>query len=191
MKKNIKIGLFVLVALIVLGIIGALFGDEEETSKNEPKTEEKQQKTKEDTKKDDIKADENTEEVDIVKEEDPNKVTNSFKSDAQLYLLDLSVSYDTIGTLTEAETEEEMMDIIKEGQFDYTVAQNSFNDITPTTDKEKEIYSKLTNINNLTESALNKAETGLINEDVDIINSASDDIVESGEIADSIGTDLQ
>lgn len=198
MKKTGKIILWFVVIILAIGVIGALFGSDEETKNPQEKQTTQEEKPKaSENKKEDVKADKEKEEevkeetIPTPKKEDPNKVSDKFKTDSQVYLMELSVSYDIIGTLAEAEDEEEMMDIIEEGQRDFILAQGSFSEITPTNNKEQEIYDKLSEMNTLTESALDKAETGLINEDVDIINSATEDIIQSGDIAETIGTDLQ
>ena len=105
--------------------------------------------------------------------------------------MQLSISYETLGLLTDAEDEREMMNIIKTAQSDYDETNQYFTNLDPQNDAEQKMYDKLLDIDTLASSALINAEDGLKTDDVDLINQATEDIESSGIIADTIYEDIE
>lgn len=205
-------------AFIALAIIMAAFAidDSENASKpeqnknevaqmetKESKADEKESKPKEvaeetedvETKVEDVENEDVTPEIDKAETEieQPKQdgLSEEFADNAGSYLMQLSVSYETLGLLTDAEDEKEMMNIIKTAQSDYDETNQYFTNLEPQNDAEKKVYDKLLDIDTLASSALINAEDGLKTNDVDLINQATEDIESSAVIADTIYEDIE
>ena len=205
-------------AFIALAIIMAAFAidDSENASKpeqnknevaqmetKESKADEKESKPKEvaeetedvETKVEDVENEDVTPEIDKAETEieQPKQdgLSEEFADNAGSYLMQLSVSYETLGLLTDAEDEREMMNIIKTAQSDYDETNQYFTNLDPQNDAEQKMYDKLLDIDTLATSALINAEDGLKTNDVDLINQATEDIESSAVIADTIYEDIE
>ncbi len=189
----------IIIALVLIGVIGAAATSDEDVKTDDTKQEAKQE-TKE-PKKEVAKETEDVETEDVTQEvekaeteiEQPKEdgLSEEFADNAGNYLLQLSVSYETLGLLTDAEDEREMMNIIKTAQSDYDETNQYFANLDPQNDAEQEMYDKLLDIDTLASSALINAEDGLKTDDVDLINQATEDIESSGIIADTLYEDIQ
>ena len=177
-----------IVALIVIGgLIGACSDDNVEEKEQKPKTEKKENKSeKKEEKTEEVKTEEPTEEV--TKEND--NITPEFRDVTLSYMEGLEDTYTQMSTLSNAEDEYEMMAIIKVGQSKFDDAQQYLDELAPQNEKEKKLYGKLIRINGLTESALLKAEDGLVNEDIATIESATEDIYSATDIINTLNEEL-
>ena len=194
MNKFLKGLLIAFVALGILSVLGIAFGGNDDSNDSVAKTETQHKKNK--NVKDD-KSEELTEEnLELVDDngndiEENTEITESFRTEAYQYLTDLTTSYETIGGLADTEELSDMKEIVANGKSDFSIAEESFKNINPTNDKEQEIYTKLTRINGLSKSAIKKAETGLENEDVYTLESATNDIDESNSIMETLDNDFK
>ncbi len=194
MNKFLKGLLIAFVALGILSVLGIAFGGNDDSNDSVAKTETQHKKNK--NVKDD-KSEELTEEnLELVDDngndiEENTEITESFRTEAYQYLTDLTTSYETIGGLADTEELSDMKEIVANGKSDFSIAEESFKNINPTNDKEQEIYTKLTRINGLSKSAIEKAETGLENEDVYTLESATNDIDESNSIMETLDNDFK
>lgn len=177
-----------IVALIVVGgLIGACSDDNVEEKEQKPKTEKKENKSeKKEVKTEESTTEEPTEEV--TKESDD--ITPEFRDVTLSYMAGLEDTYTQMSTLSNAEDEYEMMAIIKVGQSKFDDAQQYLDELAPQNEKEKKLYGKLIRINGLTESALLKAEDGLLNEDIATIESGTEDIYNATDIINTLNEEL-
>lgn len=177
-----------IVALIVIGgLIGACSDDNVEEKEQKPKTEKKENKSeKKEVKTEESTTEEPTEEV--TKEND--NITPEFREITLSYMEGLEDTYTQMSTLSNAKDEYEMMAIIKVGQSKFDDAQQYLDELAPQNEKEKKLYGKLIRINGLTESALLKAEDGLVNEDIATIESATEDIYSATDIINTLNEEL-
>lgn len=180
--------IIVTVAIAILGMIAFVTDDDteetkpkQETSQTAHKTEEKAEDTKQHEKKETPKKD----------TVDQNKVSHRYQSDVERYVSKVGKSYQTTSKLDEQDTRGEMLKLIREAQGQFDKAQFTYDDLEPKTDKDKEAQKKVDRINALTDRAYMNAEQGLIDTDVDLINLATDDIEESGEIITDLQNDLE
>ena len=97
----------------------------------------------------------------------------------------------TLGDLQTATSESEMMSIIKDGQAEYDKSNLYFTQLDPQNEKEEEIFEKLSEIDRLTSRALVDVESGLNEYDTELINSATLDIEQAGQIATEIGNEVE
>ena len=171
---------------------------ESKPDKKESKADEKESKPKEvteETEVEDVETEDVTPEIDKAETEieQPKQdgLSEEFADNAGSYLMQLSVSYETLGLLTDAEDEREMMNIIKTAQSDYDETNQYFTNLDPQNGAEQKMYDKLLDIDTLASSALINAEDGLKTNDVDLINQATEDIESSAVIADTIYEDIE
>ena len=167
-----------------------------ETKESKPdKKESKPKEVAEETEVEDVETEDVTPEIDKAETEieQPKQdgLSEEFADNAGSYLMQLSVSYETLGLLTDAEDEREMMNIIKTAQSDYDETNQYFTNLDPQNDVEQKMYDKLLDIDTLATSALINAEDGLKTDDVDLINQATEDIESSAIIADTIYEDIE
>ena len=193
----------IIIALVLIGVIGAAASSDEDVKTDDTKQEAKQEtkEPKEETTEDIATEVENVETEDATPEiekaeteiEQPKQegLSEEFTDNAGSYLMQLSVSYETLGLLTNAEDEREMMNIIKTAQSDYDETNQYFTNLEPQNDAEQKLYDKLLDIDTLASSALINAEDGLRANDVDLINQATEDIESSAKIADTIYEDIE
>lgn len=190
-------GKTVIIALILLGIMGAVTTSDEDAATKDDKQVSKQEdkKTKEPKQEVAEETEEVTPEIEKVETEieQPKQdgLSEEFTDNAGNYLIQLSVSYETLGSLATAEDEKEMMTIIKQAQSDYDETNQYFTKLDPQNDAEQKLYDKLLDIDTLASTALINAEDGLRNNDVDLINQATEDIESSANIADTIYEDIE
>lgn len=182
-----------IVALIVVGgLIGACSDDNVEEKEQKPKTEKKESKPKKkEEKTEEVKTEESTTEEpteEVTKENDD--ITLEFRNTTLSYMEGLGETYAQMSTLSNAESEYEMMAIIKVSQSKFDDSQQLMDELAPQNEKEKKLYDKLVQINDLTSSALLKAEDGLINEDIATIESATDDIYSATDIINTLNEEL-
>ena len=196
----------IIIALVLIGVIGAAATSDEDVKTDDTKQEAKQE-TKEpkkevaketedvETEVEDVETEDVTPEIEKAETEieQPKQegLSEEFKDNAGSYLIQLSISYGTLGELTNAEDKSEMLNIIKTAQSDYDETNQYFANLDPQNDAEQEMYNKLLDIDTLASSALINAEDGLKTDDVDLINQATEDIESSGIIADTLYEDIQ
>lgn len=193
----------IIIALVLIGIIGVATTSDEDAKTDDTKQEAKQE-TKEPKKEvtedvatevEDVETEDATPEIEKAETEieQPKQegLSEEFTDNAGSYLMQLSVSYETLGLLTNAEDEREMMNIIKTAQSDYDETNQYFANLEPQNDADQKLYDKLLDIDTLASSALINAEDGLRANDVDLINQATEDIESSAKIADTIYEDIE
>lgn len=180
----------VIIALVLIGVIGAAATSDEEVKTDDTKQETKEPKKEVAKETEDVSTEIEDVETEV---EQPKQegLSEEFADNAESYLIQLSISYGTLGELTNAEDETEMMNIIKTAQSDYDETNQYFANLDPQNDTEEKVYDKLLDIDTLASSALINAEDGLKTNDVDLINQATEDIEASGIIADTIYEDIQ
>lgn len=194
-------------ALIALAFIGICFAiDENENQKQDEQnrnevaqTESKENKADEEESKPD-KVSEETEEletetidtdVEEIEKPEAEGLSPEFKENTSDYFMQLSSAYSTLGDLTYAETESEMMAIIKSAQSEYDLTNEYYAALDPQTEKEKAIFKKISKVDGLAARALMNAEDGLNRYDTDTIDSATKDIEESSIVMDEIMNDIE
>lgn len=196
----------IIITLVLIGVIGAAATSDEDAKTDDTKQEAKQE-TQEpkkevaeetedvETEVEDVETEDVTPEIEKaeteVEQTKQEGLSEEFTDNAGSYLMQLSVSYETLGLLTNAEDEREMMNIIKTAQSDYDETNQYFTNLDPQNDAEQKVYDKLLDIDTLASSALINAEDGLKTDDVDLINQATEDIESSGIIADTIYEDIE
>ena len=196
----------IIIALVLIVVIGTAATSDEDAKTDDTKQEAKQE-TQEpkkevaeetedvETEVEDVETEDVTPEIEKAETEieQPKEdgLSEEFTDNAGSYLMQLSISYETLGLLTNAEDEREMMNIIKTAQSDYDETNQYFTNLDPQNDAEQKVYDKLLDIDTLASSALINAEDGLKTDDVDLINQATEDIESSGIIADTIYEDIE
>lgn len=196
----------IIIALVLIVVIGTATTSDEDAKTDDTKQEAKQE-TQEpkkevaeetedvETEVEDIETEDATTEIEKAETEteQPKQegLSEEFTDNAGSYLMQLSVSYETLGLLADAEDEREMANIIKMAQSDYDETNQYFTNLDPQNDAEQKMYDKLLDIDTLASSALINAEDGLKTNDVDLINQATEDIESSAIIADTIYEDIQ
>ena len=192
----------IIIVLVLIGIIGVATSDED--AKTDDTKQEAKQETKEPKKEvtedvsteiEDVETEDATPEIEKAETEvekpKEDGLSEEFANNAGSYLTQLSVSYETLGLLADAEDEREMMNIIKTAQSDYDETNKYFANLEPQNDTEQKVYDKLLDIDTLASSALINAEDGLKTNDVDLINQATEDVESSSIIADTIYEDIE
>lgn len=187
-KTGGKIAITIICSLIL--IVG-LSPSDEETKGDDVNQEETQSEPTYDE-QEDIADESESVESDVEETETviDDELSDEFANNAGNYLLQLSDSYTVLGDLESAQTESEMKAIIKEAQSEYDLTNEYYTALEPQNDREQAIYDKITDIDALASSALINAEDGLDTGDVNLINQATEDIEESGVIAESIEEDF-
>lgn len=179
-------------ALIVLGFIAVCFAvDDNENQKQDEqnKTEVAQSESKENkTDEEESKPDEVVEEIERPEAEG---LSPEFKQNTSDYFMQLSSAYSTLGDLTYAETESEMMTVIKSAQSEYDLTNEYYAALDPQTEEEKAVFKKISKVDGLAARALMNAEDGLNRYDTDTIDSATEDIEESSIVMDEIMNDIE
>lgn len=178
-----------LIALAFIGICFAIDDNENQKQDEQNKTEVAQSESKED------KADEEESKPDEVAEEteqpEAEGLSPEFKENTSDYFMQLSSAYSTLGDLTYAETESEMMTIIKSAQSEYDLTNEYYAALDPQTKEEKDLFKKISKVDGLAARALMNAEDGLNRYDTDTIDSATEDIEESSIVMDEIMNDIE
>lgn len=189
-------------ALIALGFIAVCFAvddsenqKQDEQNKNEvAQSESKENKAdEEESKPDEVVEETEAIETDVEEIEQPEAegLSPEFKENTSDYFMQLSSAYSTLGDLTYAETETEMMTVIKSAQSEYDLTNEYYAALDPQTEKEKEVFKKISKVDGLAARALMNAEDGLNRYDTDTIDSATEDIEESSIVMDEIMNDIE
>ena len=129
--------------------------------------------------------------TDVEENKQDEELSSEFRTYASNYLDQVALSYMTLGDLQTATSESEMMSIIKDGQAEYDKSNLYFTQLDPQNEKEEEIFEKLSEIDRLTSRALVDVESGLNEYDTELINSATLDIEQAGQIATEIGNEVE
>lgn len=194
-------------AFIALAIIMAAFAidDSENASKpeqnknevaqtetKESKADEKESKPKEVTEEtEELETEASSADVEEIEQPEKEGLSPEFKENTSNYFMQLSSSYSTLGDLTTAETENEMMSIIKDAQSEYDLTNEYYTALDPQTKEEKAVFKKISKVDGLAARALMNAEDGLNRYDTETINSATEDIEESSVVMDDIMNDIE
>ena len=133
-------------------------------------------------------AENDVEEVktDVEESNKDDELSDEFRTHASNYLDQVATSYMTLGDLQTATTESEMMSIIKDGQAEYNKSNQHYTQIDPQNEKEQEVFEQISKIDGLTSRALMNVEAGLNDYDTELIELATEDIEEAGQIATEI-----
>lgn len=138
-----------------------------------------------------VKTDVEEVKTDVEENKQDDELSDEFRTYASNYLDQVAISYMTLGDLQTATSESEMMSVIKDGQSEYDKSNQYFTQLDPQNDKEQKIFEKLSKIDGLTSRALMNVEAGLNDYDADLINSATEDIEQAGQIATEIETEVE
>lgn len=138
-------------------------------------------------------AENDVEEVktDVEENKQDDELSDEFRTHASNYLDQVATSYMTLGDLQTATTESEMMSIIKDGQAEYNKSNQHYTQIDPQNEKEQEVFEQISKIDGLTSRALMNVEAGLNDYDTELIELATEDIEEAGQIATEIESEVE
>lgn len=138
-------------------------------------------------------AENDVEEVktDVEENKQDDELSDEFRTHASNYLDQVAISYMTLGDLQTATTESEMMSIIKDGQSEYNKSNQHYTQIDPQNEKEQEVFEQISKIDGLTSRALMNVEAGLNDYDTELIELATEDIEEAGQIATEIESEVE
>ena len=164
----------------------------EDKAKDEKAKEDKADKAEEDN-KEVANAESDVEEVktDVEENKQDDELSDEFRTHASNYLDQVAISYMTLGDLQTATTESEMMSIIKDGQTEYNKSNQHYTQIDPQNEKEQEVFEQISKIDGLTSRALMNVEAGLNDYDTELIELATEDIEEAGQIATEIENEVE
>ena len=129
--------------------------------------------------------------TDVEENKQDDELSDEFRTNASDYLNQVAISYMTLGDLQTATSESEMMSVIKDGQSEYDKSNQYFTQLDPQNEKEQEIFEKLSEIDGLTSRALINVEAGLNDYDAELINLATEDIEQAGQIATEIENEVE
>lgn len=205
-KAN-KVKSIIIAALVIMAAFAIDNANQEQKEKDNKQAIEQSEKqhAKEDKAKED-KADEvevdneevanaenDVEEVktDVEENKQDDELSDEFRTHASNYLDQVATSYMTLGDLQTATTESEMMSIIKDGQAEYNKSNQHYTQIDPQNEKEQEVFEQISKIDGLTSRALMNVETGLNDYDTELIELATEDIEEAGQIATEIESEVE
>lgn len=210
-KAN-KVKSIIIAALVIMAAFAMDDPSQEQQEKENKQAVEQSEKqhAKEDKAKDEKVKDEKADEVEVDNEEVANaesdveevktdveenkqddELSDEFRTNASDYLNQVAISYMTLGDLQTATSESEMMSVIKDGQSEYDKSNQYFTKLDPQNEKEQEIFEKLSEIDGLTSRALMNVETGLNDYDTELIELATKDIEEAGQIATEIENEVE
>lgn len=199
---------FIAIAVIIFAFAIDNAEQEQQAKDNKPATEQSEKQQAKDDKADEKEVDNkevadtgsdveevetDVEEVktDVEENKQDDELSSEFRTYASNYLDQVALSYMTLGDLQTATSESEMMSIIKDGQAEYDKSNLYFTQLDPKNEKEEEIFEKLSEIDRLTSRALVDVESGLNEYDTELINSATLDIEQAGQIATEIGNEVE
>ena len=199
---------FIAIAVIITAFAIDNAEQEQQAKDNKPATEQSEKQQAKDDKADEKEVDNkevadtgsdveevetDVEEVktDVEENKQDEELSSEFRTYASNYLDQVALSYMTLGDLQTATSESEMMSIIKDGQAEYDKSNLYFTQLDPQNEKEEEIFEKLSEIDRLTSRALVDVESGLNEYDTELINSATLDIEQAGQIATEIGNEVE
>ena len=129
--------------------------------------------------------------TDVEENKQDDELSDEFRTHASNYLDQVAISYMTLGDLQTATTESEMMSIIKDGQAEYNKSNQHYTQIDPQNEKEQEVFEQISKIDGLTSRALMNVEAGLNDYDTELIELATEDIEEAGQIATEIESEVE
>lgn len=165
---------------------------ESKPDKKESKVDEKESKPKEVTEEtEELEKEASNTDVEEIEQPEKEGLSPEFKENTSNYFMQLSSAYSTLGELTTAETESEMMSIIKDAQSEYDLTNEYYTALDPQTKEEKAVFKKISKVDGLAARALMNAEDGLNRYDTDTIDSATEDIEESSVVMDEIMNDIE
>lgn len=207
-KEHKILTVIIAVALIIVSFAVDGANQEQQEKENKQATEQSEKQQAKDDKADDKEVDNkevadagsDVEEVetdveefktDVEENKQDEELSSEFRTYASNYLDQVALSYMTLGDLQTATSESEMMSIIKDGQAEYDKSNLYFTQLDPQNEKEEEIFEKLSEIDRLTSRALVDVESGLNEYDTELINSATLDIEQAGQIATEIGNEVE
>lgn len=205
--KAHKVLSIIIAAVVIMAAFAIDNANQEQKEKDNKQAIEQSEKqhTKEDKAKED-KADEvevdneevanaenDVEEVktDVEENKQDDELSDEFRTHASNYLDQVAISYMTLGDLQTATTESEMMSIIKDGQAEYNKSNQYYTQIDPKNEKEQEVFEQISKIDGLTSRALMNVEAGLNDYDTELIELATEDIEEAGQIATEIESEVE
>lgn len=207
-KAHKVASIFIAIAVIIFAFAIDNAEQEQQAKDDKPATEQSEKQQAKDDKADEKEVDNkevadtgsdveevetDVEEVktDVEENKQDEELSSEFRTYASNYLDQVALSYMTLGDLQTATSESEMMSIIKDGQAEYDKSNLYFTQLDPQNEKEEEIFEKLSEIDRLTSRALVDVESGLNEYDTELINSATLDIEQAGQIATEIGNEVE
>lgn len=207
-KEHKILSVIIAIALIIVSFAVDGANQEQQEKENKQATEQSEKQQAKDEKADEKEVDNkevadagsdveevetDVEEVktDVEENKQDNELSSEFRTYASNYLDQVALSYMTLGDLQTATSESEMMSIIKDGQAEYDKSNLYFTQLDPQNEKEQKIFEKLSEIDRLTSRALVDVESGLNEYDADLINSATEDIEQAGQIATEIENEVE
>lgn len=207
-KEHKILTVIIAVALIIVSFAVDGANQEQQEKENKQATEQSEKQQAKDDKTDDkevdnkevadagsdveeVETDVEEVETDVEENKQDEELSSEFRTYASNYLDQVALSYMTLGDLQTATSESEMMSIIKDGQAEYDKSNLYFTQLDPKNEKEEEIFEKLSEIDRLTSRALVDVESGLNEYDTELINSATLDIEQAGQIATEIGNEVE
>lgn len=207
-KEHKILTVIIAVALIIVSFAVDGANQEQQEKENKQATEQSEKQQAKDDKADDkevdnkevadagsdveeVETDVEEVETDVEENKQDEELSSEFRTYASNYLDQVALSYMTLGDLQTATSESEMMSIIKDGQAEYDKSNLYFTQLDPQNEKEEEIFEKLSEIDRLTSRALVDVESGLNEYDTELINSATLDIEQAGQIATEIGNEVE
>lgn len=207
-KAN-KVKSIIIAALVIMAAFAMDDPSQEQQEKdNKPATEQSEKQQAKDDKADEKEVDDkevtdtgnDVEEIgtdveesktDVEESKQDDELSDEFRTNASDYLNQVAISYMTLGDLQTATSEREMMSVIKDGQSEYDKSNQYFTQLDPQNEKEQEIFEKLSEIDGLTSRALMNVEAGLNDYDAELINLATEDIEQAGQIATEIENEVE
>ena len=207
-KAN-KVKSIIIAALVIMAAFAMDDPSQEQQEKdNKPATEQSEKQQAKDDKADEKEVDDkevtdtgnDVEEIgtdveesktDVEESKQDDELSDEFRTNASDYLNQVAISYMTLGDLQTATSEREMMSVIKDGQSEYDKSNQYFTQLDPQNEKEQEIFEKLSEIDGLTSRALINVEAGLNDYDAELINLATEDIEQAGQIATEIENEVE
>lgn len=192
-KEHKMLSVVILMAIVIIG--GVASNEEQKEIENETKEVTKADKSKEEKVEEPTEEIAKADDVDVVPVDETvdEGVSDEFRESANNYFSRLGMSYTTLGEWTNADnmTPTEMMDVVKEAQSYYDDANEFFVELDPQNEKEEELFSKITEIDNLAMSALLDAEVGLDAMDPSYLDNAAINIEQSGNISEEVIAELE
>lgn len=207
-KAN-KVKSIIIAALVIMAAFAMDDPSQEQQEKdNKPATEQSEKQQAKDDKADEKEVDDkevtdtgnDVEEIgtdveesktDVEESKQDDELSDEFRTNASDYLNQVAISYMTLGDLQTATSEREMMSVIKDGQSEYDKSNQYYTQIDPQNEKEQEVFEQISKIDGLTSRALMNVEAGLNDYDTELIELATEDIEEAGQIATEIESEVE
>ena len=207
-KAN-KVKSIIIAALVIMAAFAMDDPSQEQQEKdNKPATEQSEKQQAKDDKADEKEVDDkevtdtgnDVEEIgtdveesktDVEESKQDDELSDEFRTHASDYLDQVAISYMTLGDLQTATSESEMMSVIKDGQSEYDKSNQYYTQIDPQNEKEQKVFEQISKIDGLTSRALMNVEAGLNEYDTELIDLATEDIEEAGQIATEIENEVE